>query len=984
MKPYTIVMLVLLIFTPHLAPGEGGGMNTRSGETIVIDSDEELLAAASLLGWGGNGSPGSPVVIEGLNISAGSNPNCLFIGNTTLHVVIRSLVVRNARIGNNIMALGSGIGLYRAENVSVSDVLSVDNKGYGISVIGCSNISIDASDLRSNGRSGLFIQNSESVRVMNVSVDGSGTDGIDLQSSHDVLIDSCSSSSAVNSAMLMRGSTRTVTIVNSSFSDSIFGIATSEDIEDVLIRSCDSYENTHGMYLTGSRDLTISGCGIEDNRDSGIHGSNIRELILEGSSIRNCSSGLDFKNVTSSMITDNELTGNYLGIFLSGPSANNLISANLIASSSFLAVRVLDGKDMHFSNNSFIYNTGTGDRLDPIVRQVSTGPDSIDSSPLARSPWSIIREPDHVSAGPIKGGVRISWEPVADAAEYRVFRSDGPFDPPRELATVRNTTFEDLSLKNEDVHHYTICSLNGDLLPGDVTTAVPARGDLFGPIVNITHPVENSYMDVYDLTASWNSSDRVTSVSGSLLVIDGQNVSGIPIEGEYTLRGITEGPHELTIISWDENGNRGEDDVNFIVDRTPPMVRIISPENGTITNAKRIVFRWESDDRISPLNGTIYSLDGGEAVSTEENTTGFAGLEEGRHTFNLSVRDLAGNEWMGSVSFTVDRTPPHVLTAEPSGVINDLDRMIRVSLDEEIDFSTVRMEVEDHPGIVQWFGDSIYYRMFGGLDWGQTYVVNLEVKDLAGNPMLFSWNFSTVKDVGTLKLVLIDHIGYALANVDIIENGTVLGTSDDEGVISIVIASGSHTLWLNGTGLRNISVFADVPRQGTLNLGTITMERLRREGGTRVIFLVTDRRGNLIKGADIYLNGTFEGRTDRNGTFALTLDADSYDVRAVFEGLSSKGMSLNVLVSEEPIMITLVVEEPSPEEEDGIPRVLIWIPIVCFIIALIGTVFIYSMRNERAERRMKEEPEEGPEDRGPPEDRRTADRLGGLDERRMP
>ncbi len=90
-------------------------------------------------------------------------------------------------------------------------------------------------------------------------------------------------------------------------------------------------------------------------------------------------------------------------------------------------------------------------------------------------------------------------------------------------------------------------------------------------------------------------------------------------------------------------------DGNVFVDQTPPVVTILSPENGKTYSSSSVALIFTVNEQTS---WTGYNLDSLGNV-TSGNTTLF-GLAEGPHNVIVYARDIVGNEGSDSVGFTVE------------------------------------------------------------------------------------------------------------------------------------------------------------------------------------------------------------------------------------------------------------------------------------------------------------------------------------------
>ena len=88
---------------------------------IIIDSDAELVAMAIDEGWDGDGSASDPYVISGYHINGTGTWYCIYVGNVTLHLVIRDnhLVNASRGTGQYVWPYESIIAIRECLNISV-------------------------------------------------------------------------------------------------------------------------------------------------------------------------------------------------------------------------------------------------------------------------------------------------------------------------------------------------------------------------------------------------------------------------------------------------------------------------------------------------------------------------------------------------------------------------------------------------------------------------------------------------------------------------------------------------------------------------------------------------------------------------------------------------------------------------------------------------------------------------------------------------
>ncbi|MGQ9779496.1 MAG: OmpL47-type beta-barrel domain-containing protein [Bacillota bacterium] len=123
-------------------------------------------------------------------------------------------------------------------------------------------------------------------------------------------------------------------------------------------------------------------------------------------------------------------------------------------------------------------------------------------------------------------------------------------------------------------------------------------------------------------------------------------LDGIPFGGSLTV--IEEGSHLLLAEARDLAGNTSRVTVGFVIDKSPPIIRISGVEADRWYR-NEVAITVETMD-FTPVQGKIF-LDGREYDGTPIG-------EEGRHVLCVEARDAAGNFSRAMVGFGIDKTPP--------------------------------------------------------------------------------------------------------------------------------------------------------------------------------------------------------------------------------------------------------------------------------------------------------------------------------------
>ena len=185
-----ILILLLSVITPGLVHAEdvdNEGNNYIVRDPIRIDGNSDFAAQAAAEGWPGDGSEGDPYVIEGYEINGTGYGYGIYVGNTTVHFVVRGCYVHNASIAvgelhSNIYKYyaDSGMNLYNVQNGRLESNTIQNNRRKGIRLyrsnhnyIANNKISNDNISRTASGIS-LFVSSNNIIVNNNISRQGTG------------------------------------------------------------------------------------------------------------------------------------------------------------------------------------------------------------------------------------------------------------------------------------------------------------------------------------------------------------------------------------------------------------------------------------------------------------------------------------------------------------------------------------------------------------------------------------------------------------------------------------------------------------------------------------------------------------------------------------------------------------------------------------------------------------------------------------------
>ena len=157
-----IAILILVVLVLSMASTALLFHNVRSGERIInenttkvdspirINNDSDLQNMAANNGWPGDGTELNPYVIENYNIDVGSARNGIYIGNTTLHFIIRNSEIYNVSGSISNSGEGAAIALVTAHNITIENVYIHESKYYGIYMSNSVHITVKNNRIENN------------------------------------------------------------------------------------------------------------------------------------------------------------------------------------------------------------------------------------------------------------------------------------------------------------------------------------------------------------------------------------------------------------------------------------------------------------------------------------------------------------------------------------------------------------------------------------------------------------------------------------------------------------------------------------------------------------------------------------------------------------------------------------------------------------------------------------------------------------------
>ncbi len=415
--------------------------------SIRIDNNTDFADQAASEGWPGNGSEGNPYIIQGYDIDGGGHGCGIYIGNTTVHFVVRDCYLHNASGNYDTYFENAGLNLYDVENGRVENNNASLNTGSGIRLESSPTNSMNNNTVSLNDKSGIYLRDSNEVTVSNNTVFSNGQKSIYLAYSDQVslLNNSLSDDQGVfmyrstnnifdnntmqNEGILIGGSHVTnwnthsidtsntvngkpvyywkdqtggtvpqgagevilancdgVTVKNQSISDSYYGIVLGFSDENIITNNTVSSNDEGGIFLDHSNENLISENNAYDNGFCGIGAYRESDNNrIENNTATGNNYGIRLSESSYNMIEHNTVLNNQQGIYLYFHSDYNTITDNRVNSNG------LQGITLHFycENNTVTKNNASNGHYGIYIRSVdnNTIQDNIALSNLYSGIW---------------------------------------------------------------------------------------------------------------------------------------------------------------------------------------------------------------------------------------------------------------------------------------------------------------------------------------------------------------------------------------------------------------------------------------------------------------------------------------------------------------------------------------------------------------------------------------------------------------------
>jgi parallel beta-helix repeat protein len=392
---------------------------------------------------------------------------------------------------------------------------------------------------------------------------------------------------------------------------------------------------------------------------------------------------------------------------------------NLIFNNTEFGIKCRSSSDCLISNNTLIENAGSGDSFNSLKIQGSddsnlnmwndskggnywgdwTTPDndgdgivdlpyliygttSYDQKPLAEPSFTYLSAPGEFSLSAMKDTIYLQWQnPDFDLDDslqgFRLHRSGGP-GPDLELDLGSDVlSYSDEDIIDGTVYRYHIRGIN-TYGKGRSSEVLEGFTDSIPPHIEYISPANGSVVTDRDVEIRWNVTDNI-ELSKVELSSDMIHWEDMGTNDTYQALNLSEGKNSFHLRAFDTHGNNRTESIEFTVDVTDPDLEIISPENGTITNASIVMIFWQGNDSVTDIMGYRIRIDEGAWRDLGLNISHTASLSfEGGHRIEIEARDTGGNTVIRELEIVLDSTEPDVFFTFPAEGYNTTDRSFEV------------------------------------------------------------------------------------------------------------------------------------------------------------------------------------------------------------------------------------------------------------------------------------------------------------------
>lgn len=262
-----------------------------------------------------------------------------------------------------------------------------------------------------------------------------------------------------------------------------------------------------------------------------------------------------------------------------------------------------------------------------------------------------------------------------------------------------------------------------------------------------------------------------------------------------------------------------------VVAAIPLGVSIDYPSvNGAYHTSRSGTIEW-GIEAINEVRTTEVSIDGGAWTEASGTSYEFTVASDGEHTAQVRVTSFVDNTETVARTFIVDTVAPTVVGKLPTGTDIAIESVVNVTFSEVMDATSVTIYVNGIDGEVTWSGNTATFTPDSLLAYDTQYTVAVNGKDLAGNSMESMWQFTTLKDEGTIVGVIRDIDGDPVDGAKVKLSNGMTATTDAEGYFILEhVPSGNYTLSAVKDGYTYMERYVNVTAGETADIGMLSLK----------------------------------------------------------------------------------------------------------------------------------------------------------------
>jgi len=415
--------------------------------------------------------------------------------------------------------------------------------------------------------------------------------------------------------------------------------------------------------------------------------------------------------------------------------------------------------------------------------------------------------------------MEISW---AGSDEFSgISRYDLKLDSDEPFDVGLNTTYylEDIFEGKHD-----ISVIGYDLLNNSLEEKIEFSIDTVSPQIIILEPSLEGPIPYDKVTIEWEAIENGSGLDHYEISIDGEQFTDIGKTSLKTYDRLTEGDHSVVIKAFDNVGNIGKILIELTVDLNNPIINILEPPDGFLSNRSSMVIRWEGWDVGTNISNFGITLDGSSEKNVGvANHYEFRDLLEGDHVIRVYAYDMMGNVAVDEIEFTIDITKPYIISKSPTGEDVEVNSQIEIMFSEEM--REAEIGILGIEGRIQFNDQKLIFTPIKEFDYDAEYVVRISGSDLAGNHLIDTgWNFNTT-NMGLMTVKFVDEHGYPIYNVTIEVDSDFVGRTGKDGTFELRLRQGLHFLNASHPLFMDERMEFNVTAGVTKHIGEVPLEK---------------------------------------------------------------------------------------------------------------------------------------------------------------